>query len=390
VTKKEGTVIGSKFCSRASRRGRLQTNLRSTRRLAAALWTLGFVLLAPFAARFDAFVSQVSAQDSNASDWGGGPADNTQAQCTPKCRRGHECRHGECIPICAPACGPGFLCTSGGACVRTDAPEPVPVQAAPSSGWGASSSQCLPSCRTGYLCVSGQCMSACNPLCPAGEMCTERGECVPAGSEPNSSEPGKTEPEKKGPVADEKDSSADSIVNLHADVLGLLQFGLTPTLEVGGKHVAGYVRVRPLNTGLLSYFLLDHKADDVFKWGIGGALGLHIFSAGAGNMRGLFGGVALEYLFGKNENTKRTQAIYKTHVLLPQLDIGYRWAFDRLLVGVGARIGVLLPVGDPDNRDEGRVVNGSSANGCVGKDACDGGRSILPIGGIFLDLGYFF
>jgi hypothetical protein len=345
--------------------------------LAFALSVLSGVLASP-----------VAAQEDNSSDWGGGPPDNT-SQCTPKCRRGYECKHGECLPICSPVCGPGFLCTSGGACVRTDAP--APVQPSSNSGWGAGGSQCLPSCRTGYLCVGGQCVSACNPICGAGEMCTERGECVPAGSEPTSSDPNKPDEEKKGPVKEEeRSSSADSNVNLHADVLGLLQFGLTPTLEVGGKHIAGYVRVRPLNTGLLSYFLLDHKSEDVFKWGIGGALGLHLFTAGAGNMRGLFGGVALEYVFGKNENTKKTQAIYKTHVLIPQLDIGYRWGLDHFLIGVGARLGVLLPVGPDDKRDEPLEVNGNKANGCVGLDACDGKRSILPIGGIFLDLGYFF
>lgn len=359
----------------ASRSGHLQAAL------VCALWALGSTFLALGATGFGAFVSRASAQDSNASDWGGGPPE--QQQCAPKCRRGHECRHGECVPLCSPACGPGLLCTSGGTCVRTEAPEPV--QQTPSSGWGAGSQQCLPSCRTGYLCVSGQCMSACNPICPAGEMCSERGECVAGGSEPVS-EPGK-EPEKKGPVADPKDSTANSIVNLHVDVLGLLQFGITPTLEVGGKHVAGFLRLRALNTGLLSYFLLDHKPDDVFKWGIGGALGVHLFTAGAGNMRGLFGGVALEYAFGKNENTKKTQATYKTHELIPQLDIGYRWAFGHFLVDVGGRIGVLLPVG---SKDEAIPVNGSAANGCVGDDACDGERSILPIGSIFLDLGYFF
>lgn len=349
---------------------------------------IGFLLAFALSVLGGVLASEVSAQDDNASDWGGGPPDST-SQCTPKCRRGYECKHGECLPICSPVCGPGFLCTAGGTCVRTEAPPPV--QPSSNSGWGAGGSQCLPSCRTGYLCISGQCVSSCNPICGAGEMCTERGECVPEGSEPSPKDPKKkTEDsdEKDAPEEEERSSSADSNVNLHADVLGLLQFGLTPTLEVGGKHVAGYVRVRPLNTGLLSYFLLDHKKDDTFKWGIGGALGLHLFTAGAGNMRGLFGGVALEYAFGKNENNT-TRADYKTGVLIPQLDIGYRWGFGHLLLGVGARLGVLLPV---DKRDQAHAVGipASKSNGCVGADACDKERSILPIGNIFLDLGYFF
>jgi hypothetical protein len=35
----------------------------------------------------------------------------------------------------------------------------------------------MPSCRTGYICMQQQCVSACNPVCAAGETCTARGEC---------------------------------------------------------------------------------------------------------------------------------------------------------------------------------------------------------------------
>jgi hypothetical protein len=36
---------------------------------------------------------------------------------------------------------------------------------------------CFPACRAGYLCHEGQCVSACNPPCAAGESCTAAGEC---------------------------------------------------------------------------------------------------------------------------------------------------------------------------------------------------------------------
>jgi hypothetical protein len=213
-------------------------------------------------------------------------------------------------------------------------------------------------------------------------MCTERGECVTASgaAAASSSEAQSSEPEKK----EEPSPSANSHVNLHADVLGLLQFGLTPTVEFGGKHVAGFARFRAMNTGLLSYFLLDHNDEDVFKWGLGGALGVHIFSAGAGNMRGAFGGLALEYVFGKNENKKVNLATYKTHALIPQLDAGYRWAFNRLLLGIGGRIGLSIPVAAKDEP--------IGPNGCAPDDAtaCNEDRSLSFVGGIFLDLGYFF
>jgi hypothetical protein len=41
---------------------------------------------------------------------------------------------------------------------------------------------CVPACRSGYICRAGQCVSACNPPCGAGERCTDRGECAAAGS----------------------------------------------------------------------------------------------------------------------------------------------------------------------------------------------------------------
>jgi hypothetical protein len=274
--------------------------------------------------------------------------------------------------------------------VRTDGPPPA---ASPSQGWGSSNNQCLPSCRSGYTCVSGQCVSLCNPICPVGEYCTERGECI-AGSEPaNSSEPtaqGAAPAAKPAAAATpERSSSADSIINLHFDALGLLQFGLTPTLEIG-KKFSGYLRVRPLNSGLLSYFLLaDHGG--YFQWGIGGALGMHIFSAGEGNMRGVFGGPALEYVFVQTKNTRSEyRASYGTHALIPQLDLGYRWGFDSFLLGLGGRVGLSIPVGHFDNELE--TYGGA---GCPIRDpkdgrlSCDGKRSLNFVAGIFVDLGVF-
>lgn len=63
---------------------------------------------------------------------------------------------------------------------RAPAPPPPPppppaVSAAP---------ECFPTCRTGYFCHQGQCVSACNPPCGRGEVCTSTGQCVGGGSVP--------------------------------------------------------------------------------------------------------------------------------------------------------------------------------------------------------------
>lgn len=343
--------------------------MRRARRLAIASGLLAlFCTLQP----------DVYAQDNVGADWESGPA---ESRCSPRCRSGYECKHSECVPMCSPSCGPGYLCTAGGSCVRTDG-APPPASSNSSQGWGSSSNQCLPSCRTGFTCVSSQCVSLCNPICPVGEMCTEHGECVVGSPEPDAhDEPMSKEPPKKAePAKPARSSSADSIVNLHFDALGLLQFGLTPTVEAG-KKFSGYLRLRPLNAGLMSYFLLAPESGDRFKWGIGAALGMHIFSAGEGNMRGVFGGPALEYVFVETENTSIHKATYGTHVLIPQADLGYRWGFDKFLLGVGGRLGVSLPVAHYDEQ--------TGVNGCALRDSCDGKRKIYVFGGIFVDIGVF-
>ncbi len=45
----------------------------------------------------------------------------------------------------------------------------------------ADDDSCRPSCRDGYVCIDGGCVSACNPVCEAGQRCTSAGACVEAG-----------------------------------------------------------------------------------------------------------------------------------------------------------------------------------------------------------------
>ncbi len=37
---------------------------------------------------------------------------------------------------------------------------------------------CVPPCRSGYVCVDGKCVELCNPPCPPGETCDNKGNCV--------------------------------------------------------------------------------------------------------------------------------------------------------------------------------------------------------------------
>jgi hypothetical protein len=59
-----------------------------------------------------------------------------------------------------------------------------------------SQSTCLPACRSGYTCIASRCVSACNPPCDSGEVCTKEGQCQ---AKPVV-EPAKPVSEKKAPV----------------------------------------------------------------------------------------------------------------------------------------------------------------------------------------------
>lgn len=309
------------------------------------------------------------AQDSGLSDW-----ERPNSSCEPACRSGYECRRGECAPICSPECGEGFLCSADGGCVSTQPATPArPVLAkrAPEP-----LNSCEPACRSGYTCKETRCVSLCNPSCPADEICTADGECISARLADHSA----PEPAPEAVRAPERDASADSLVNLHADAAGLLQFGLTPTLEVG-ETFSGMLRLRIMNTGLASYFLLGRDADDELRLGVGAALGVHWFTAKRGNMRGFYGGAALEYAFVETRDDSDDFARYQTHALIPQIDLGYRWAFGELLLGLSGKLGLAIPF---ENR-----ASGIGDTPCRRPDSCREDLSVAFVPGIGVDLGWF-
>jgi hypothetical protein len=331
---------------------------RST--LAAAVWSCTLVTLA---------AAVGGAEDSGASDW-----ERSSSSCEPACRSGYECRRGECTPVCSPACEEGYLCSADGGCISAQPPArtgPTPESRSPEAV-----NSCEPTCRSGYTCTRSRCVSLCNPLCAADEICTANGECVSA----HLAEHLDAYDEPARPTAPERDSSADALVNLHVDAAGLLQFGLTPTLEVG-EAFSGFLRLRFLNTGLASHFLLRRDADDDLRLGAGAALGVHWFSAKRGNMRGLYGGAALEYAFVETRDDSVDFARYQTHALIPQVDLGYRWAFGGFFVGVSGKLGLALPF-------ESEAV-GTGPIPCRRPDSCREGLSAAFIPGIGVDLGWF-
>jgi hypothetical protein len=327
--------------------------------VAVAVWSCTLVITA-------AAVS--GAQDNGASDW-----ERPNSSCDPACRSGYECRRGECTPVCSPACGEGFLCSADGGCVSAEpATPPRATRPAQVSRPVEAVNSCEPACRSGFTCRQSSCVSLCNPLCPADETCTASGECVSAHVADHLD---------AVPVpARTRDSSANALVNLHVDAAGLLQFGLTPTIEVG-ETFSGYLRLRLMNTGLASYFLLGRDADDDLRFGAGAALGFHWFSAERGNMRGFYGGAALEYAFLETRDDSVDFARYRTHALIPQIDFGHRWAFGDFFVGVSGKLGLAVPFKNH------AVGIGDTPCPLPGSCREDLGVSVIP--GIGVDLGWF-
>jgi hypothetical protein len=327
--------------------------------VAAAVWA---GLLVTYAAAVS------GAQDGAASDW-----ERPSSSCEPSCRSGYECRRGECTPVCSPACEEGYLCSADGGCVA--AQPAAATRPAPASRPSEPVNSCEPSCRSGFTCSHSRCVSLCNPLCPADEVCTAGGECISAHLADH--------PEAYGErnAAPARDGSADSLVNLHVDTAGLLQLGLTPTLEIG-ETFSGFLRLRFINTGLASYFLLGRDADDDLRLGAGAALGMHWFSAQRGNMRGLYGGVALEYAFVETRDDSVDFARYRTHALIPQIDLGYRWGFGGdFFVGVSAKLGLAIPF-------ENHAL-GVGDTPCARRDSCREDLPVSFIPGVGVDLGWF-
>lgn len=161
-----------------------------------------------------------------------------------------------------------------------DAVTPAPANAVPPPTAASApppETTCVPACRTGFLCVTGQCISACNPPCDPGDVCTAAGECI---SRETDAGPLRSDPEN---VALEPPMSGvhrhDGLflratvgpgfgVSGVGDAVDVVYAGggWTASLDLGGSrgdNLAIFGRLRAASLVAATLWIDDEKIDDV-------------------------------------------------------------------------------------------------------------------------------
>lgn len=162
----------------------------------------------------------------------------------------------------------------------------------------------------------------------------------------------------------------DAHVGLFVNSLGILQFGLSPTVEYGSK-VAVNARALLLNTGVLSYVT---AGNDTLHFSAGFGPGVRYYFGKDGNLRGAYvGGFGL-YL--SEEEQYRQETRYNTTDLVVGAEGGYRWVFHSgFLLGAGAMAGYAVVLGKSSTSLDGNIPDANNA-------------ANQPFGMLTLDLGF--
>jgi hypothetical protein len=164
---------------------------------------------------------------------------------------------------------------------------------------------------------------------------------APASAQPATSPPDRSISVERPPPRESP--SANSNVNVNINVLGVLQLGLVPGIEFGGRHVGFTARLRLMTTGVLSHFLLaDTTDDEEFASGLGFGGVLRYYSGVGGNLRGFYVGGGLEYVSTRVEDSTDDREAYETTLLVPEFDMGYRWVWGRFLLDLGGTAGYAI------------------------------------------------
>jgi len=119
------------------------------------------------------------------------------------------------------------------------------------------------------------------------------------------------------------------------DPLGFLLFGPRVGVEVGAGRITGAIYGRWFNPGLLANKLFLNEGEKFqFSYGAG-VRGRHYWQDG---LAGFHAGLAVEYLAVRTESAS-TLILTKSAYVVPQLEVGYRFAGSTLYVGPSVSLG---------------------------------------------------
>jgi hypothetical protein len=200
-------------------------------------------------------------------------------------------------------------------------------------------------CKGDRICVQSEC-SAPN-ISPKSAVSTPSTNLGDESDDESSDDESSDDESSDDESSDESEGSSephkdDSRTSFHTNLLGLLLFGLTPSLEMGGAQTV-LIRSRILNTGYLPYLLAEGE-DTIFNFGLGVGLQLRKYF-GTARQRGPYFGAGMEVIYTKTTlDSENNPEEYKTYSLVPQIELGFRWDFPGYLLGVGAFLGAQIPV----------------------------------------------
>ncbi len=191
-------------------------------------------------------------------------------------------------------------------------------------------------CKGDRICHAGLCV---DPSSSQGAPQRTPQTLETGGARPVS--PGAVAPAVQGPTPVSPDvqlpsSKAGSKTSIYMNALGVLQFGLAPTIEYGSK-LAFNARIQLFNTGALPY-LIAGAGDDTLNFSWGAGPGLRYYYGQNGNLRGGYlGGQALIVSWSEQWEDK---ILYKTGAVALLAEGGYRWVYPNdFTLGVGIAAG---------------------------------------------------
>ena len=187
--------------------------------------------------------------------------------------------------------------------------------------------------------------------CKGDRICvfndSQQGQC----RAPDSPNIQTSSPESVSTQSTHKQTDRSSLNNFHLNLLGLLQFGLTPSIE-WGTDTTVILRARLLNTGLLSYLVAAADGGEL-AFGLGTSIQFRKYLAQQAQQGPYLGG-GIEMMYTNTEGDET----YETYFAVPQIEGGFRWKSESYFTGFGVFAGYAIPIKAVGYTDTESIITG--------------------------------